>query len=69
LKASRERLARSAAIRLARERATRIYFQRVANLLEVRARPNAAALLEAARLDGLLQAVTGGRLVGPREKK
>jgi hypothetical protein len=69
LRASRERLARSAAIRLARERATRIYFQRVANLLEVRARPNAAALLEAARLDGLLQAVTGGRLVGPREKK
>lgn len=69
LRASRERLARSAAIRLARERATRIYFQRVANLLELRARPTAEALFEAARLDGLLRAVTGGRLHHPREKK
>lgn len=69
LRASRERLARSAAIRLARERATRIYFQRVANLLELRARPNAEALFDAARLDGLLRAVTGGRLFGSGEKK
>lgn len=68
LRASRERLARSAALRLARERATRLYFQRVANLLELRRRPTAEGLLEAARIDGLLRAVTGGRLP-PQEKQ
>ena len=62
LRASRERLARAAAVRLARERATKIYFDRVKVLLQLRAQPTPALLLEAARLDGLLRALTGGLL-------
>ena len=64
LRAIRERLDRSAAVRLQRERATKIYFERVAVLFEQRRAPSLEVALEAARLDGLLRAVTGGLLEG-----
>lgn len=56
------RLARAAAVRLARERVTQLYFQRVEVLVRMRLEPNLELVLEAARLDGLLDALTGGRL-------
>jgi hypothetical protein len=62
LRANRETLSRAAAIQLARDRATRIYFDRVEVLLQQRQEPTPALALTAARLDGLLRAVTGGKL-------
>ena len=59
---SEARLARAAAVRLARERVTQLYFQRVEVLVRMRLEPNLELVLEAARLDGLLDALTGGRL-------
>jgi hypothetical protein len=67
LRANRETLARSAAIHLARERATKIYFERLEVLLKQRHEESASLALAAARLDGLLRAVTGGLL--DRERK
>ena len=60
LRVNRERLARSAAVRLARERVTKVYFQRLEVELAMRVRREARLVLEAARLDGLLKALTGG---------
>ncbi len=60
LRVNRERLARSAAVRLARERATKIYFERLkVELLLLGEDPDPSLHLEAARLDGLLLALTG----------
>ena len=61
MRVHRERLARSAAERLARERATQVYFQRVEVLVQMRQAPAHELVLEAARLDGLLRALTAGR--------
>lgn len=58
LRANRERIARAAAVRLALERVTQIYFQRLEIELAYRERPSARLRLEAARLDGLLDALT-----------
>jgi hypothetical protein len=69
LRASRERLARSAAERLARERVTEVYFKRLAVLLEARREPSIELALEGARLDGLLRALTGGRLAADTRRK
>jgi hypothetical protein len=60
LRANRELLARGAAVRVAKERVTKFYFARLRVLLLLRAGPTQALLLEAARLDGLLNALTGG---------
>jgi hypothetical protein len=69
LRANRESLARSAAIHLARERATRLYFERVEVLMKQRHDPSPVLTLAAARLDGLLRAVTGGILDRERKDK
>ncbi len=61
-----ERLRRSAALRLARTRVTELYFERVEVLLALRQETTPALLLDAARLDGLLAALTAGRYrLGP----
>lgn len=60
LRVNRERLARSAAVRLARERVTKVYFERVEVELGLRQAVRAELVLAAARLDGLLVALTGG---------
>jgi hypothetical protein len=62
LRANRERIARAARIALVRERATAIYFDRVRVLLDQRMEPTDELALEAARLDGMLRAITGGLL-------
>jgi hypothetical protein len=62
------RLARAAAVRLARERVTQVYFQRVEVMVRLRLAPDLELVLEAARLDGLLDALTGGRL-GAQERE
>lgn len=67
LRASRERLARAASVHLARDRATQLYFDRVEVALRLRDAPSTELLLSAARLDGLLDALTGGRLRWPRK--
>ncbi len=69
LRANRERIARAARVALARERATTIYFERVRNLIALRTRPTEALVIEAARLDGMLAAVTGGLLRSGEEKR
>lgn len=56
-----ERLRRSAAVRLARTRVTELYFERIEVLLALRTEGTPTLWLEAARLDGLLAALTGGR--------
>ncbi len=61
LRASRIRLARSEVVAQARERVTKLYFERLKVLLQLRAQPSPGLVLEAARLDGLLRAMTGGR--------
>jgi len=61
LRASREALARAASVRLAREEVTRLYFERVELLLEARGDHPEADRLRAARIEGLLRALTGGR--------
>lgn len=62
LRANRERVARAAAIRLARERVTELYFRRLDAWIAYRLDPSHELALEAARLDGLMRALTGGRL-------
>lgn len=62
LRANRETLARASAVRLARERVTKVYFDRLEVLLQQRQGSSAALAIAAARLDGLLRALTGGRL-------
>jgi len=56
-----ERLRRSAALRLARERVTELYFERIEVELRIREAASAEDLLLAAQLDGQLMALTGGR--------
>lgn len=56
-----ERLRRSAALRLARERVTELYFERLEVELRLGAGASAEDLLLAAQLDGQLKALTGGR--------
>lgn len=60
LRVNRERLARAAAVRLARERVTKVFFERLEVELALRAKPEPELVVEAARLDGLLAALTGG---------
>jgi hypothetical protein len=67
LRASREMLARSAAVQLARERATKLYFERIEVYLLSRERPSRELSLALARLDGLLRAITGGRIPIPKK--
>lgn len=62
MRINRERLARSAAVRLARERVTQVWFQRLEVLIRRRTSTDPKLAVEAARLDGLLYALTGGRL-------
>jgi hypothetical protein len=62
LRANRERIARAARVALVRERATAIYFERVRVLIAARSAPTEALAIEAARLDGMLRAITGGLL-------
>lgn len=62
LRANREAIARAAAIQLARDRATELYFERLSVELELREAPSAALLLSARRLDGLIDVMTGGRV-------
>lgn len=59
LKAYRLRMARRAAIRLALDEVTQLYFQRLEVELKRREGDSAALQLEAARLDGLLAARLG----------
>lgn len=65
LRANREALARAAAAALVRERVTELYFERLEVLAAQRVRNELALDLKAARLDGLLRAMTDGRLVWP----
>lgn len=62
LRVNRERLARAAATRLARERVTKAFFRRIEVELALRLEPDVdpERVVEAARLDGLLRALTGG---------
>jgi hypothetical protein len=60
LRANREALARAAAIRLVKDRVTRIYFERVEVLARQRRAPSTELAIRAAQLDGLLRAYTGG---------
>lgn len=60
LRVNRERLARASARRLALERVTKLYFQRLEVELALRGAPAPKLVLEAARLDGLLDALTDG---------
>lgn len=62
LRANRERIARAARIALVRERVTAIYFDRVRVLIAIRTEPTEELVLQAAELDGLLRALTGGLL-------
>lgn len=62
LRASREAIARAAAVQLARDRATQIYFERLELALSMRDAPSPSLVLAVARLDGMLDAITGGRL-------
>jgi hypothetical protein len=67
LRANREMLARSATVQLARERATKLFFERIEVYLLSRERPSRELSLALARLDGLLRAITGGRLLIPQK--
>lgn len=70
MRINRERIARSAAERLARERVTKVWFQRLEVLIRQRTSPEVDLALEAARLDGLLHALTAGRFRrGPRPNR
>lgn len=69
LRANRERIARAAAIRLARERVTEIYFLRLQVWIANRLEPSYEHALEAQRLDGLIHALTGGRLDPRRNER
>jgi hypothetical protein len=62
LRANRERIARAARVALMRERATAIYFERVRVLIAAQSAPTEELAIEAARLDGMLRAITGGAL-------
>ncbi len=62
LGAERVRIARADAVRAARERVTKLYFERVELLIRHRLAPSLALLLEAKRIDGLIRALTGERL-------
>jgi hypothetical protein len=62
LRASRERIARAARIALVRERATSIYFERIRVLMSLKTEPTEELLLQAAQLDAMLRAITGGLL-------
>ncbi|MEQ8275730.1 MAG: hypothetical protein RMA76_34315 [Deltaproteobacteria bacterium] len=68
LRANRERIARSAAIRLVRERITELYFRRLDVWIAYRLEPSHELRLDAARLDGLIRALTGGRLDSYRKE-
>ena len=69
MRINRERLARSAAARLARERVTQIWFDRLEVLIRRRMSAAPELAVEAARLDGLLSALTGGGVEGKGEKR
>lgn len=69
LRANRETLARTAAVALARERATKLYFERIEIYLLSRERPSRELSLSLRKLDGLLRAITGGLLELPRKGK
>lgn len=68
LRANRESLARSASVQLARERVTKLYFERIEVALLSRDKKSRELSLALARLDGLLRAATGGKLEIPRKK-
>jgi hypothetical protein len=68
LRANRETLARAAAIHLALERVTKLYFERLEILLKQRDDTSPALALSAARLDGLIRAATAGRLDRDRKE-
>jgi hypothetical protein len=68
LRANREALARAATVQLARERVTKLYFERIEVALLARDKPSRELSLALARLDGLLRAATGGKLEIPRKK-
>lgn len=57
----RDRLARRRLQDARREAATKIWFQRLDVEIKLRSKPSSSLLLEAARLDGLLESVTGRR--------
>jgi hypothetical protein len=67
LRASRERTARSAAIRLAKERVTRLYFRWIEVRIALDDEPTIERLIEAQRIEALLRAATGGRLAIPKK--
>jgi hypothetical protein len=69
LRANREALARAATLSLARERATKLYFERIEVSLLARTNPSRELALAIARLDGLLRAMTGGRIEIPKKEK
>jgi hypothetical protein len=69
LRANRETLARAAAVHLALERVTKLYFERIEVLLKQHEEPSPALVLAAARLDGLIRAATAGRLDRDRKEK
>ena len=69
LRANREAVAQWAARRLVLERVTRIYFERVQVLLRSRDQPSPELALRAARLDGLLRALTGGHALVPSQTR
>lgn len=62
LRANRERIARAARIALVRDRATKIYFERLKVWLLLKEEPTAELMVRAAELDGMLRAITGGLL-------
>ncbi len=57
----RDRLARRRLQDARRDDATKIWFQRLEVEIKLRSKPTSSLLLEAARLDGLLESVTGRR--------
>ena len=68
LRASREAIARAAAVRIAVDRVTRVYFERVSLLVRLHKKPTEALTIEAARLEGLMHALTGGYITAAGER-
>jgi hypothetical protein len=69
LRASREAIARFAAIRIAMDRVTRIYFERVSVLAKLRDKPTETLRIESARLEALMNAMTGGEVAAVGGKR
>lgn len=66
LRARRELASREDALRQRLVEVTQLYFQRVEVLLALRLDPSAVLLVRARTLDGLIAALTGGRVPTPR---